>query len=88
MRERSLAGLNGNISGRLTDPHNVSAAIALSKSPTFRESKSLQMRLETFKTFNHAQLFDLTSVSGEITNSSCDQMASADALWVQPKVFF
>jgi hypothetical protein len=43
------------------------------------ESRSLQLRLETFNTFNHAQFFGPTSVNGEITSSSFGQVVSADS---------
>ena len=44
--------------------------IALSKIVNLRESRSLQFRLETFNTFNHAQFFGPSSVNGEITSSA------------------
>jgi hypothetical protein len=53
--------------------------IALSKDIRLRESSSLQLRLETFNTFNHAQFFGPASVDGEITSSSFGQIVSADS---------
>ncbi len=53
--------------------------IALSKDIRLRESISLQIRLETFNTFNHAQFFGPASVNGEITSSAFGQVVSADA---------
>jgi Carboxypeptidase regulatory-like domain len=53
--------------------------IALSKDVRFGESRSLQLRLETFNTFNHAQFFGPASVNGEITSSSFGQVVSADS---------
>jgi hypothetical protein len=43
------------------------------------ESRSLQLRLETFNTFNHAQFFGPSSVNGEITSDAFGQVTSADA---------
>jgi hypothetical protein len=52
---------------------------ALSKVVSLGESRSLQFRLETFNTFNHAQFFGPASVNGEITSSSFGQVVSADS---------
>jgi hypothetical protein len=52
--------------------------IALSKDIRLRESLALQIRLETFNTFNHAQFFGPASVDGEITSSAFGQVVSAD----------
>jgi hypothetical protein len=53
--------------------------IALSKNLRFGESRSLQLRLETFNTFNHAQFFGPATVNGEITSAAFGQVVSADA---------
>jgi hypothetical protein len=53
--------------------------IALSKTVSLRERMSLQFRLETFNTFNHAQFFGPASVNGEITSSAFGEVVSADA---------
>jgi hypothetical protein len=53
--------------------------IALSKSISLGESRALQLRLETFNTFNHAQFFGPASVNGEITSSAFGQVVSADS---------
>ncbi len=53
--------------------------IALSKTVSLRERMSLQFRLETFNTFNHAQFFGPASVNGEITRSAFGEVVSADA---------
>jgi hypothetical protein len=53
--------------------------IALLKSVSLGESRSLQFRLETFNTFNHAQFFGPASVIGEITSSAFGQVVSADS---------
>ena len=53
--------------------------IALSKAVRLGESRSLQLRLETFNTFNHTQFFGPSAVNGEITSSAFGQVVSADA---------
>lgn len=53
--------------------------IALSKVVSLGETRSLQFRLETFNTFNHAQFFGPSSVDGEITSSAFGQVVSAAA---------
>jgi hypothetical protein len=52
---------------------------ALAKVVRLSESLSLQLRLETFNTFNHAQFFGPATVNGEITSSAFGQVVSADA---------
>jgi hypothetical protein len=51
--------------------------IALAKAIGMGEARSLQIRLETFNTFNHAQFFGPASVNGEITSSTFGQVVSA-----------
>jgi len=53
--------------------------IALSKTIRLAEGKALQLRLETFNTFNHAQFFGPAAVNGEITSSAFGQVVSAAA---------
>jgi hypothetical protein len=53
--------------------------MALVKSVSLGEMKALQLRLETFNTFNHAQFFGPASVNGEITSSAFGQVISASA---------
>jgi hypothetical protein len=53
--------------------------IALSKMVSLAEGKSLQFRLETFNTFNHAQFFGPTAVNGEITSPAFGQVVGAAA---------
>ncbi len=53
--------------------------VALSKSVRLTEATSLQFRLETFNTFNHAQFFGPASVNGEITSSAFGQVLGAAA---------
>jgi hypothetical protein len=51
--------------------------MALLKTISFRESRSLELRLETFNTFNHAQFDGASSVNGNITSSTFGQVVSA-----------
>lgn len=53
--------------------------VALLKTMSFGETRSLQFRLETFNTFNHAQFFGPASVNGEITSSEFGQVVGAAA---------
>ncbi len=65
--------------------------MALSKDVRFTERFSMQLRLETFNTFNHAQFFGPATVDGEITSSSFGQVVSADSprlVQLAAKVFF
>jgi Carboxypeptidase regulatory-like domain/TonB dependent receptor len=51
--------------------------MALLKVTHLSESKVLEMRLETFNTFNHAQFFGPTSVNANISSLSFGQVVSA-----------
>lgn len=51
--------------------------IALAKSVNLAEGKSVEMRIETFNTFNHTQFFGPTSVNGEITSDAFGSVVSA-----------
>jgi hypothetical protein len=51
--------------------------MALLKATRFGEWKVLEMRLETFNTFNHAQFFGPTSVNANISSASFGQAVSA-----------
>jgi hypothetical protein len=53
--------------------------IALFKNLRITERWAVQLRLETFNTFNHAQFFGPASVDGEITSSAFGQVVSADS---------
>jgi hypothetical protein len=53
--------------------------MALLKDTPLTESKSLEFRLETFNTFNHAQFFGPSSVDGNINDSTFGQVISAMA---------
>lgn len=52
--------------------------VALTKSVRLTECASLQVRLETFNTFNHAQFFGPASVNGEITSAAFGSVVSAE----------
>jgi hypothetical protein len=60
-------------------PGIVNFDMALSKIVSLGEARSVQLRLETFNTFNHAQFFGPASVNGEITSPAFGQVVSADA---------
>jgi hypothetical protein len=51
--------------------------IALMKSFDLSESKTLQFRLETFNTFNHAQFFGPAAVNGNINSANFGQVVRA-----------
>jgi hypothetical protein len=53
--------------------------IALQKSVSLTESKSLQFRFEGFNAFNHAQFYGPASVNGNINSSTFGQVVSAAA---------
>jgi len=52
--------------------------MALLKNLRLTESKSLQLRLEGFNVFNHAQFFGPQTVDGNISSSTFGQVVSAD----------
>ena len=51
----------------------------LSKSIRFTESKSLDLRVEAFNVFNHAQFYGPSSVDGEVNDPNFGQVVSAAA---------
>jgi hypothetical protein len=53
--------------------------MALLKNLRLKESKSLQLRLEGFNVFNHAQFFGPQSVDGNISSATFGRAVSADA---------
>lgn len=53
--------------------------MALRKNLPLWESKSLQIRLEAFNVFNHAQFYGPAAVQGSITSSTFGQVISAQA---------
>ncbi len=52
--------------------------MALLKCVRLTESKSLQLRLEVFNVFNHAQFFGPQTVDGSISSPTFGQVVSAD----------
>ena len=52
---------------------------ALLKDLRLTETKSMQFRLESFNTFNHAQFFGAGAVNGVIGTSSFGQVVNADS---------
>jgi hypothetical protein len=51
--------------------------VALQKNLRLTESKSLQFRMETFNTFNHAQFFGAASVDGNISDATFGQVVNS-----------
>jgi hypothetical protein len=51
--------------------------MALLKSISLTESKSVQFRFEGFNVFNHAQFFGPTSVDGNINGTTFGEVVSA-----------
>lgn len=51
--------------------------IALLKETHFSESRVLELRMETFNTFNHPQFFGATSVDGNINDTTFGHIVSA-----------
>jgi hypothetical protein len=49
----------------------------LTKTVRFTESKSLDVRVETFNTFNHSQFYGPASVDGEVNDSNFGHIVSA-----------
>ena len=53
--------------------------IALQKDVPITEAKTLQFRLETFNTLNHAQFFGPAAVNGNISSTGFGQIVNADS---------
>lgn len=53
--------------------------VALRKDLPLSESRSLELRIEAFNVFNHAQFYGPASVNGNISSPSFGQVVSADA---------
>ncbi|HTV16573.1 MAG TPA: carboxypeptidase regulatory-like domain-containing protein [Acidobacteriaceae bacterium] len=58
-------------------PGSDSTDLALEKSSTLLDGKELQLRLEAFNLFNHAQFFGPSSVEGNIGSQTFGQIVSA-----------
>jgi hypothetical protein len=73
-------GSAGNAAHRFfCGPGMANFDIALLKDLRLTEVKSLQFRVETFNTFNHAQFFGAGAVNGVIGTSSFGDVVSADS---------
>ena len=53
--------------------------MTVQKNLKLTESKSLQLRLEAFNAFNHAQFYGPSSVDGNISSGTFGQVVSAAA---------
>jgi hypothetical protein len=51
--------------------------MALHKVTTFGESRTLELRFETFNTFNHAQFFGPNAVNGNIDSATFGSVTQA-----------
>ncbi|MDE1178268.1 MAG: TonB-dependent receptor [Edaphobacter sp.] len=58
-------------------PGQINFDTAISKSTALRDGVSLDLRLETFNTFNHAQFFGPAAVAGQIQDSNFGRIVSA-----------
>ena len=73
-------GTPGNASRRsFYGPGMFNSDIALLRNFKITESKTLQFRLESFNTFNHAQFFGPAAVSGDINSPLFGQVVKAAA---------
>jgi hypothetical protein len=73
-------GTPGNVSRRyFHGPGMENFDMALLKDVRLTESKSLQLRLEAFNIFNHAQFFGPQAVDGNISSATFGQVVSAAA---------
>ncbi len=59
------------------DRASVNFDLALLRAFRISESKSLQFRLETFNTFNHAQFFGPVAVNGDVDSDLFGQVIKA-----------
>jgi hypothetical protein len=68
----------GNISRRFfSGPGINNYDLTLQKNLSLTESKSLEMRLEAFNAFNHAQFYGPSAVDGNISSGTFGQIVSA-----------
>jgi hypothetical protein len=71
-------GTPGNASRRyFYGPGSFNTDLALLKSISISETKTLQLRLETFNVFNHTQFFGPQSVNGNISSHLFGQLVKA-----------
>jgi hypothetical protein len=72
-------GTPGNVPRRFfSGPGSDNYDMALMKNIRLRESRSLQIRIEAFNIFNHAQFFGPQTVDGNIGSGTFGQFISAD----------
>lgn len=75
---QSALGSPGNASRRsFYGPGMVNFDIALLKNFKFTETRLLQLRIETFNTFNHAQFFGPAAVNGNVDSPLFGQVVKA-----------
>jgi hypothetical protein len=60
-------------------PGMVNFDMALHKTVQLAESRSIELRMEAFNVFNHAQFFGAAAVDGNISSASFGQVVSAQA---------
>ena len=53
--------------------------LALHKSVALSENRTVELRVEAFNAFNHAQFFGAAAVNGNITSPSFGQVVSANS---------
>lgn len=75
---RAALGTPGSAARRtIHGPGMMNFDISLMKSFKFTETKTLQLRWETFNTFNHAQFFGPSSVNGDFDSALFGQVVKA-----------
>jgi hypothetical protein len=75
---RNALGTPGNASRRsFYGPGMFNSDIALLRTFKFSEARALQLRIESFNTFNHAQFFGPAAVNGDINSSLFGQVVKA-----------
>jgi hypothetical protein len=71
-------GTNGNAKRRyFSGPGEANFEMALQKSIPIRDTQAVELRLESFNVFNHAQFFGPSSVAGTLGSSNFGQVVSA-----------
>jgi hypothetical protein len=71
-------GTVGNVSHRsISGPGINNYDLTLTKNIKLTKSKALEMRLDAFNAFNHAQFYGPTAVNGNVNSSTFGQIVSA-----------
>lgn len=74
----NAVGTPGNASRRsFYGPGSFNTDLALLKSVLLSETKTLQLRLETFNVFNHTQFFGPQAVNGNFSSPSFGELVKA-----------